>query len=144
LLDGSLFFIAIVSAIATMELLLNGILMRDIRTIVFIVLSVGLLSQPAWAEKRVALVLGNSAYQNVTPLTNPTGDSVAIAEIFQKAGFDFVDLKRNLGVNETRRALRDFSDKVRDADVAVVYFAGHGMEIDGTNYGDPSRRSSRT
>jgi uncharacterized caspase-like protein len=117
-----------------LQLLSIGILMRDIRTVIFVVLSMGLLSQPAWAEKRVALVLGNSAYQNVTPLTNPTNDSIAIAETFQKAGFDIVDLKRNLGVNETRRALRDFSDKVRDADVAVVYFAGHGMEIDGTNY----------
>jgi len=108
--------------------------MFGIRAIIFLVLSVGLLSQPALAEKRVALVLGNSAYQNVTPLTNPTNDSIAISETLQKAGFDIVDLKRNLGVNEMRRALRDFSDKVRDADVAVVYFAGHGMEIDGTNY----------
>jgi len=108
--------------------------MCDIRAVVFVILSVGLLSGPALAEKRVALVMGNSAYQNVTPLANPTNDSIAISETFQKAGFDVVDLKRNLNVNEMRRALRDFSDKVRDADVAVVYYAGHGMEIDGTNY----------
>jgi uncharacterized caspase-like protein len=49
-------------------------------------------------------------------------------------GLTVVDLKRDLKVAEMRRALRDFSDKVRDADVAVVYYAGHGMEIDGVNY----------
>src|SRR3954447_10197566 len=108
--------------------------MVDIRAVVFLILSFGVLGGPAVAEKRVALVLGNSAYQNVSPLVNPTNDSMAISEIFKRVGFDIVDLKRNLNVSETRRALRDFSDKVRDADIAVVYYAGHGMEIDGTNY----------
>jgi uncharacterized caspase-like protein len=93
-----------------------------------------IFSQPALAEKRVALVMGNSAYQSVNKLANPANDSGAIAETFKSAGFDVVDLKRDLKVAEMRRALRDFSDKVRDADVAVVYYAGHGMEIDGTNY----------
>ena len=48
--------------------------------------------------------------------------------------FDVVDSRRDLKANEMKRALRDFSDKARDADVAVVYYAGHGIEIDGTNY----------
>jgi hypothetical protein len=52
----------------------------------------------------------------------------------KNARFDVVELKRDLNVSEMRRALRDFSDTVRDADVAIVYFAGHGVEIDGTNY----------
>jgi hypothetical protein len=93
-----------------------------------------LCSQPAFAEKRVALVFGNSAYQNVTRLANPANDSEAMAAMLKGAGFDVVELKRDLRVNEMRRALRDFSDTVRDADIAIVYFAGHGVEIDGINY----------
>jgi uncharacterized caspase-like protein len=93
-----------------------------------------LLAQPALAAKRVALVIGNSAYQNVVKLTNPSNDAEAMAATLKGAGFDVVDLKRDLKVVELRRALRDFSDRSRDADIAVVYFAGHGIEIDGTNY----------
>jgi uncharacterized caspase-like protein len=65
---------------------------------------------------------------------NPTNDSGAMSETLKSAGFDVVELKRDLNVSEMRRALRDISDTVRDADVAIVYFAGHGIEIDDTNY----------
>ena len=90
--------------------------------------------QPAFAEKRVALVLGNSAYQNVAPLANPVNDSARIASTLKDAGFDVVDSRRDLPAAETRRALRDFADRARDADIAVVYYAGHGIEVDGANY----------
>src|SRR5450759_3081706 len=109
-------------------------LMRAVGTIFLAVWSIWLSSQPAFAEKRVALVMGNSAYQNVNRLANPGNDSSAMSETLKNAGFDVVELKRDLNVSEMRRALRDFSDTVRDADVAIVYFAGHGIEIDGTNY----------
>ena len=89
---------------------------------------------PALAEKRVALVIGNSAYQNVVPLVNPSNDAKAIAATLTKAGFDSVDERLNLSGIETKRALREFGAKVRDADVAVIYYAGHGIELDGTNY----------
>jgi uncharacterized caspase-like protein len=90
--------------------------------------------QQAQAAKRVALVIGNSAYRNVTPLTNPVNDAAAIADLFKKASFDVVGLRDDLTNAEMRRALRDFSDKTRDADIAVIYYAGHGIEVDGTNY----------
>jgi uncharacterized caspase-like protein len=93
-----------------------------------------LICQPALADKRVALVLGNSAYQNVPPLTNPVNDAALIADTFKKAGFDLVELKQNLSAQETRRVLRDFADKSNDADIAVIYYAGHGIEVDGSNY----------
>ena len=93
-----------------------------------------LMCQPASAEKRVALVLGNSAYQSVPPLPNPVNDGAVIAATLKAAGFDVVDSRRDLPAAETRRALRDFADRARDADIAVVYYAGHGMEVDGTNY----------
>src|SRR6187399_3480576 len=93
-----------------------------------------LVSEPAFAEKRVALVLGNSNYQNVAPLANPVNDGAKIAATLKDAGFDVVDSRRDLPAAETRRALRDFADRARDADIAVVYYAGHGIEVDGANY----------
>ena len=92
------------------------------------------MSEPAFAEKRVALVLGNSAYQNVPTLANPVNDSTRIAATLKEAGFDVVDSRRDLPAAETRRALRDFADRARDADIAVVYYAGHGIEVEGSNY----------
>jgi uncharacterized caspase-like protein len=79
-------------------------------------------------------VIGNSSYQNVAKLPNPVNDSSAMLAIFKDSGFDVVELKQDLKASEMRRALRDFSDKVHDADVAIIYFAGHGIEINGTNY----------
>src|SRR5437868_8657042 len=92
------------------------------------------VSQPAFAEKRVALVLGNSAYQNVAQLATPANDSARIAATLKDAGFDVVDSRRDLPALETKRALRDFADRARDADIAVVYYAGHGIEVNGSNY----------
>jgi uncharacterized caspase-like protein len=93
-----------------------------------------LVCQPALAEKRAALVLGNSTYQNVAPLANPSNDGTLMAAVLKNAGFDVVDFRRDLSAVETRRALRDFADRARDADIAVVYYAGHGIEVDGANY----------
>ena len=85
-------------------------------------------------EKRVALVIGNSSYKHVSKLPNPSRDASAISAMLKKAGFDVVESRDNLGINDMRRAMRDFSDKTRDADIAVVFYAGHGIEVDGTNY----------
>jgi uncharacterized caspase-like protein len=93
-----------------------------------------LVCEPAFAEKRVALVLGNSAYQNAPLLTNPVNDGSVVAAKLKEAGFDVVDSRHDLSASATRRALRDFEDNARDADIAVVYYAGHGIEVDGTNY----------
>src|SRR6202047_2166430 len=93
-----------------------------------------LLCQPAHAEKRVALVLGNSAYKNAPPLPNPVNDGAMIAATLKNAGFDVVDSRSDLPALEMRRALRDFSDRARDDEIAVIYYAGHGMEVDGPKY----------
>jgi len=93
-----------------------------------------LAGHPALAEKRVALILGNSAYQNAPPLANPVNDAALIAAKLKAAGFDVVDSRHDLSALQTRRALRDFEDNARDADIAVIYYAGHGIEVDGTNY----------
>jgi hypothetical protein len=57
---------------------------------------------PALAEKRVALVIGNSAYQNVTPLSNPANDANAITATLKSAGFDVVDSRRDLKANDSK------------------------------------------
>ena len=93
-----------------------------------------LACSPASADKRVALVVGNSIYKHAPRLSNPANDAAAIAATLKGAGFDIVDTRSNLPSAEMRRALRDFADQARDADIAVVYYAGHGIEIDGTNY----------
>ncbi|MCW2155456.1 UNVERIFIED_ORG: putative caspase-like protein [Bradyrhizobium japonicum] len=99
---------------------------------------------PALAEKRVALVIGNSAYKNTLRLTNPVNDAALIGDMFKKAGFDAVDVKTDLNASEMRRALREFAGRVRDADMAVIYYAGHGIELDGTNYLIPTDAALET
>jgi hypothetical protein len=93
-----------------------------------------LLCQPAWAGNRVALVIGNSTYKNAPLLLNPVNDAAIVAATLKNAGFDVVETRLDLQVADMRRTLRDFADQVRDADVAVVYYAGHGIELEGTNY----------
>src|SRR5215207_5906732 len=88
----------------------------------------------AWAQKRVALVIGNSTYQNVARLPNPLKDATAVAEMFKKTGFDWVKTRQDLGNLEFKRALREFMDAASDADVAVVYYAGHGIQVRDMNY----------
>jgi uncharacterized caspase-like protein len=108
--------------------------LRVVWTILFTILLNGLLGQPALATKRVAFVVGNSNYQNVAHLANPTSDASILAAAFKKVNFDVVTLRSDLGAVEMRRALREFGDTARDADVAVIYYAGHGLEVDGMNY----------
>ncbi|MCK1720286.1 caspase family protein [Bradyrhizobium sp. 141] len=98
----------------------------------------------ARAEKRVALVIGNSAYKSAPRLTNPVNDASLVGGMFRKAGFDSVDVKLDLNAAEMRRALRDFGGRTREADVAVVYYAGHGIELDGTNYLIPTDATLET
>jgi invasion protein IalB len=102
---------------------------------VVVVLLASLMTPSAvQADTRVALVIGNGEYVRVGKLTNPINDADAVAALLRAAKFDVVEAKRDLGVASMRRALRDFSDHVRSADIAVVFYAGHGIEVNGTNY----------
>jgi uncharacterized caspase-like protein len=86
------------------------------------------------AARRVALVIGNSAYQSINALPNPARDAEAVADLFTRLGFDRVQLARDADIKELRRLIGDFAEVARDADVAVVFFAGHGIEVGGTNF----------
>jgi uncharacterized caspase-like protein len=108
--------------------------MRWLAALLSAVLVLCFADQSAFADKRVAFIVGNSNYQNVVALANPANDAAAITEMFRKAAFDVVESRRDLKNADMRRALRDFTEKARDADIAVIYYAGHGIEVDGTNY----------
>jgi uncharacterized caspase-like protein len=108
--------------------------MRRLTALLSAVLAICFADQSALAEKRVAFVVGNSNYQNVIALANPANDAADITGMFTQAAFDVVESRRDLKNTEMRRALRDFTEKARDADIAVIYYAGHGIEVDGTNY----------
>ena len=98
----------------------------------------------AQAERRVALVIGNSAYKTVPRLANPVNDASLVGGMFKKAGFDHVDIKLDVNAADMRRALREFANRTRDAEVAVIYYAGHGIELDGTNYLIPTDATLET
>lgn len=92
-----------------------------------------LMAAEALAETRVALVIGNAAYASVSPLSNPVNDATDLAAALSRIGFD-VTLATDLDINGMRTALRDFRDKASGAEMAMVYYAGHGIEIDKQNY----------
>jgi uncharacterized caspase-like protein len=108
--------------------------MGSVRLLVLLICCICLESTPAFAEKRVALVIGNSAYQKVPRLPNSANDAAALAAMFKTADFDSVEAKFDLPATELRKTLRDFAGRAREADIAVVYYAGHGVELDGMNY----------
>ena len=93
----------------------------------------GLLPFAACAEKRVALVIGNANYQFAGKLVNPANDAQAMASLFKAAGFDQVELKLDLDAREFRRVLRAFGNTTAGADIIVVYYAGHGIEVERKN-----------
>src|SRR5258708_26823730 len=93
-----------------------------------------LFATAARAERRVALVIGNSAYKNASSLPNTINDSTAIAALFKSVGFEVVISRNDRGVVDFKRSVREFLITAENADMAVVYYAGHGIEISGTNY----------
>ena len=87
----------------------------------------------AKAEKRVAFVVGNGAYRNVATLPNPPIDAKAMAAVLRNVGFDVVE-GTNLTRDSMTERLLEFGQKAQGADVAVFFYAGHGIAISGTNY----------
>ena len=92
------------------------------------------MSDLAQAERRIALVIGNGAYASVANLPNPPRDATAIGELFKAAGFDDVVVRTDLGNAAMRAELREFARGAVGADIAVVFYAGHGLEVGGHNY----------
>ena len=87
----------------------------------------------ASAEERIALVIGNSEYRNVGKLPNPVNDAADMAESLKRLGFNVNHLS-NVDYDSFRHALIDFGKAAKTADKAVIFYAGHGVEIDGKNW----------
>ena len=85
-------------------------------------------------EHRIALVIGNSNYAAAPALPNPRRDTELLSEVLRKTGFETVTLESDLGRESFFEALQAFANKAQQADWAIIYFAGHGVEIDGINY----------
>jgi uncharacterized caspase-like protein len=86
----------------------------------------------AVAERRVALVIADDDYRLIRPLANPVHDGEAMEAALKKLGFEVV-LETNRDLRRMRRALDDFREDAKGADVALVYFSGHGVEMSGDN-----------
>lgn len=91
-------------------------------------------SDASTGDRRIALVIGNSAYENVAALPNPVRDASLVADVLKLTGFESVTLVTNLRKDALVSALREFAARAETADWAVVYYAGHGMEVGGVNY----------
>ncbi len=87
----------------------------------------------AAGTERVALVIGNAKYDHVANLPNAGNDAADLADALARIGFKVWE-SQNLDYRGMRLALRDFSRDARDAEMAVIYFAGHGIEIDNNNF----------
>ena len=83
-------------------------------------------------EKRLALVIGNAEYE-VSPLANPTNDAMDLSSSLRELGFEVLE-HTNLSRREMRRAVREFGRQLKQVDIGLFYFAGHGVQVDGENY----------
>jgi uncharacterized caspase-like protein len=103
------------------------------RTLLAAAFAIALLIVPALAEKRVALVIGNSKYTEATPLTNPANDANDLAAALKASGFEVI-----LGLDLDKRGfdskVRNFAALLDGSDVAVFFYAGHGLQVSGRNY----------
>src|SRR5262245_22098528 len=90
------------------------------------------LSPAAAQEKRIALIIGNSAYKNTVSLATPVNDAIDLSLALNKFGFT-VTRVTNASGEEMRRVINDFSVAAKRADIALFFYAGHGI-ADGPNY----------
>lgn len=84
-------------------------------------------------EQRVALVIGNNKYKNLSKLKNPVNDARAMRSILQKRGFKVI-YKENASKRQMKKLLKDFAYKLKGGGTGLYYFAGHGVNVDGENF----------
>lgn len=104
-----------------------------LRGLIVLCASIGLAIFPAKAEKRIALIVGNNAYENVPKLQRAVSDATAIAQSLRALGFDVL-LAADADRREFVRQLAEFGARVQKETLALFYYAGHGIEVRGANY----------
>ena len=92
-----------------------------------------LLSAPTWAGQRVALVIGNGSYAHAPALTNPLNDAADIGAALERLSFKVTRIE-NAGYSELRRGLQQFALAASASEIAAVFYAGHGIEVDRRNF----------
>ena len=102
-------------------------------TIIVSLMCMALSVSVAKADRRVAFVVGNGAYKNVAQLPNPPIDAKAMASTLRNVGFEVIE-GSNLTRDQMTEKLLDFGRKAQGSDIAVFYYAGHGIAVSGTNY----------
>lgn len=106
---------------------------RSAANIAIFFLLIMAMPTPSQAAKRVALVIGNSAYTHATPLRNPKNDAEVIAAVLEKLGFQVVK-GIDLAYRDFGRTIGKFRSALEEADVALFFYAGHGLQVNGNNY----------
>jgi uncharacterized caspase-like protein len=107
--------------------------MQLIAVVAAVLLALIIGTAPSQADRRVAVVIGNSAYRNMTPLKNPKNDAEDLGAELRQLGFIAI-VATDLDHAGMNAALAQFSNLAQDADIAVVYYSGHGMQFNGKNY----------
>jgi Caspase domain len=110
-----------------------NVVVRLFCTLLLTVFAVWTQADPSFADSRVALVIGNGAYQNAPRLPNPANDAAAVAAALRRAGFDAI-LATDLTKAAMDEATIQFARKARTADVAMFYYSGHALQFAGVNY----------
>ncbi len=96
-------------------------------------MAVALCVGPVSAADRVALVIGNAAYQTEKPLTNPVNDAADVSVLLRKLGFEVIEAT-DLDKRNIERKTREFRDKLQSSSMALLFYAGHGIQVEGRNY----------
>ena len=107
--------------------------MRVILLIFFVSIAAGMGLGPAYAQQRVALVIGNSAYQHTSPLANPSNDAADIITGLKHLGFEVVS-GLDLDKPSFDKKVQAFAERLSGATAAVFFYAGHGLQVAGQNY----------
>ncbi len=107
---------------------------RQLSALIVTLIVMALWSSQSAQARRVALVIGNSAYQHVAELKNPRNDARDIAKALKSIGFDDVDLKEDLDYRAMRMALRQFVQSSQGTELTFVFYAGHSIEVNKKNY----------
>lgn len=102
-------------------------------TLIVSLMCMALSVSAAKADRRVAFVVGNGSYKNVAQLPNPPIDAKAMASTLRNVGFEVIE-GSNLSRDQMTEKLLDFGRKAQGSDIAVFYYAGHGIAVGGTNY----------
>jgi len=121
----------------------GGFLSKFTIYVTLIVAAVTFGMNAAWAERRVALVIGNSSYQHTAPLKNPRNDAIGVAEKLRALDFDVVE-GIDLDQDGMQQTIGEFAEKVSRADVGLFYYAGHGLQVRGENFLIPIDSKLRT